>query len=157
MSVKFRAVWSQNSTPQGITLTYFTSIGFTELFHPNKFLLVVSSGPFETSRFRDPLRASRKTGPFFWGASINPFTGRIAALCCAHNPHVLGVRSGCCAPHALHFIPVNEFLDAPERHIRLKISNFRPPTRIQPHSFRLDAVGLDDFSPAGIVFAHDSA
>ena len=50
----------------GETLTYFTLISFWELIRSNGFLLVVSSGPFETIWFRDPLRASRKTGPFFW-------------------------------------------------------------------------------------------
>ena len=39
------------------------------------------------------------------GTSINSFFGRIAALRGARNPHVPEVRSGSCAPCALHFIP----------------------------------------------------
>ncbi len=39
------------------------------------------------------------------GTSINSFFGRIAALRGARNPHVPEVRSGSCAPGALHFIP----------------------------------------------------
>jgi hypothetical protein len=35
------------------------------------FLQVVSSGPFETFRFKDPLRVGRKTNPFFYAQKVD--------------------------------------------------------------------------------------